>query len=94
MRVGVFGAGGRMGAEVCRAVANDADLELVAAVDPFRYGHECIPGGVVVGADADALNAAGAEVAVDFTELSAAQANLAWCAAHGVHAVVDRKSVV
>jgi 4-hydroxy-tetrahydrodipicolinate reductase len=30
----------------------------------------------------------GAEVAVDFTVIDAALANLAWCAEHGVHAVV------
>jgi dihydrodipicolinate reductase len=29
-RVGVLGAGGRMGREVCRAIADDPDLELVA----------------------------------------------------------------
>ena len=34
IRVGVFGAGGRMGATVCDAVMADPDLELVAAVDP------------------------------------------------------------
>ena len=33
IRVGVFGAGGRMGATVCQAVAADPDLELVAAVE-------------------------------------------------------------
>ena len=37
-RVGVFGAGGRMGATVCHAVANDAELDLVAAVDPYHLG--------------------------------------------------------
>ncbi|MCW3035157.1 MAG: Dihydrodipicolinate reductase, N-terminus, partial [Actinobacteria bacterium] len=30
IRVGVLGAGGRMGAEVCRAVAAAPDMELVA----------------------------------------------------------------
>lgn len=88
MRVGVFGAGGRMGAEVCRAVTNDPDLDLVAAVDPFGSGRESVPGGVVIAAHADGMAAAGTEVAVDFTQLSAARANLAWCAGHGVHAVV------
>ncbi|MGA1542943.1 MAG: 4-hydroxy-tetrahydrodipicolinate reductase, partial [Ilumatobacteraceae bacterium] len=34
IKVGVFGAGGRMGATVCDAVSSDPDLELVAAVDP------------------------------------------------------------
>ena len=34
IRVGVHGAGGRMGTTVCAAVAADDELELVAAVDP------------------------------------------------------------
>ena len=34
------------------------------------------------------LAEAGAEVAVDFTELEAARQNLAWCAPLGIHAVV------
>jgi 4-hydroxy-tetrahydrodipicolinate reductase len=88
MRIGVFGAGGRMGAEVCRAVLADPDLELVAAVDPHCGGREIVPGGVTISATADALEEARAEVAVDFTELHAARENLAWCARLGVHAVV------
>ncbi len=94
MRVGVFGAGGRMGATVCRAVNDDRELELVAAVDPHHAGLDLrqvagvdVPG-VQVEATADALARARAEVAVDFTEASAARANLRWCAEHGVHAVV------
>ncbi|MDQ6616464.1 MAG: 4-hydroxy-tetrahydrodipicolinate reductase [Actinomycetota bacterium] len=88
MRIGVFGAGGRMGAEVCRAVVGDPDLELVAAVDPGCPGRESIPGGVPIAATAEVLEEADAEVAVDFTELAGARENLAWCASHGVHAVV------
>ena len=38
MRVGGVRAGGRMGATVCRAVAGDPELELVAAVDPHHAG--------------------------------------------------------
>ena len=38
IRVAVFGAGGRMGATVCRAVADAPDLELVGAIDPFHEG--------------------------------------------------------
>ncbi|MDP9388699.1 MAG: 4-hydroxy-tetrahydrodipicolinate reductase [Actinomycetota bacterium] len=94
MRVGVFGAGGRMGSTVCRAVADDPELELVAAVDPHHagidlrqiLGRDCA--GVQIAGDADALTRAGAEVAVDFTEAEAARRNLRWCAAHRVHAVV------
>ncbi|MEZ5380797.1 MAG: 4-hydroxy-tetrahydrodipicolinate reductase [Microthrixaceae bacterium] len=94
IRVGVFGAGGRMGSTVCRAVAEDPDLELVAAVDPHHAGLDLSAVAGVQGSDlqlahdADAIAAAGAEVAVDFTHLEAARANLAWMAEAGVHAVV------
>lgn len=86
IRVGVFGAGGRMGATVCQAVADDDGLELVAAVDPHHTG--AVIAGVTVAADAQAMADAGAEVAVDFTHLEASRENLAWLAGHGVHAVV------
>jgi 4-hydroxy-tetrahydrodipicolinate reductase len=71
-KVAVFGARGKMGAEVCRAVEGADDLELVAAVD----------------ADDDRAPAASAEVVVDFTHPDAVMDNLAWCVEHGVHAVV------
>jgi 4-hydroxy-tetrahydrodipicolinate reductase len=86
IRVGVFGAGGRMGSTVCRAVAEAPDMELVAAVDPIHAGAES--GAVRLAAEAHQLEVAGAEVAVDFTVLDAARENIRWCAAHGVHAVV------
>lgn len=94
MRVGVFGAAGRMGAEVCRAVVADDALELVAAVDPFHFGLDLRQASAVdapglrLESSADALAAARAEVAVDFTHAEAARANMLWCAANGVHAVV------
>ena len=94
IRVGVFGAGGRMGSTVCRAVAGDPDLQLVAAVDPYHSGLDLrgVTGadvsGLQVSPDVESLARAEAEVAVDFTHLEAARANLAWCAAYGVHAVV------
>src|SRR5689334_7931346 len=90
--VGVFGAAGRMGATVCRAVADDPDLELVAAVDPGAAGQRISD---VAGVDATFEVAGKAEhlevapqVMVDFTHLDAGRRNLAWCAEHGVHAVV------
>src|SRR5690606_35844646 len=86
IRVGVFGAGGRMGATVCGAVAADDGLELVAAVDPHHAGEDI--GGVTVAAGPEALAEAGAEVVVDFTVLDAARDNLHWLAEHGMHAVV------
>ncbi len=86
IRVGVFGAGGRMGSTVCDAVGAAPDMELVAAVDPVHVGADS--GQVRLAAEAHQLEVAGAQVAVDFTVLDAARENLRWCAAHGVHAVV------
>ncbi len=94
IRVGVFGAAGRMGSLVCRTVAADPDLELVAGIDPLHVGIDLrtVTGanvrGLQIAPDGDALAAAGAEVAIDFTHVDAARQNLAWCAEHGVHAVV------
>jgi 4-hydroxy-tetrahydrodipicolinate reductase len=93
IRVGVFGAGGRMGSTVCRAVQEAPDLELVAAVDPFHAGIDLAQLGVrdsrlQVSPSTQAILDAGADVAVDFTVIEAARDNLQWCAAEGVHAVV------
>ena len=93
IKVGVFGAGGRMGATVCQAVHDDPELQLVAAVDPRYSGIDLR---TVTGVDADikmsrspvAFERNGAEVVVDFTERSAAVENLTWLADHAVHAVV------
>jgi 4-hydroxy-tetrahydrodipicolinate reductase len=85
-KVGVVGAGGRMGREVCRAVAAAPDLELVAVVDPGHDG-QVIEGLTVVG-DPVALRAQGAEVVVDFSVADAVRANLPLYAREGIHAVV------
>ena len=71
-RVGVFGARGRMGTEVCRAVEEAAGLELV--------------GGVDVGDDRAGVESA--EVVVDFTHPDVVMDNLGWCIERGIHAVV------
>ncbi|GAA2101784.1 4-hydroxy-tetrahydrodipicolinate reductase [Microlunatus panaciterrae] len=70
--VAVFGAKGRMGSEVCRAVEAAEGLSLVAALD----------------VDDDLAAAASAEVVVDFTSPDAVMRNLSWCIEHGKHAVV------
>ena len=93
IRVGVVGAAGRMGATVCRAVLDDPELELVAAVDPLHAGIDLRQLGVdahsmQVSPHLDALADAEAEVAVDFTVVDAARRTLVWCADHDVHAVV------
>ena len=94
MRVGVVGAGGRMGREVCRTLLSRPGVDLVAAVDPAHAGADLSallgaePGGLAVAAGLDALVDASAEVAVDFTRLEAARETLAFCADAGIHAVV------
>ena len=83
-----------MGSTVCKAVVADPDLQLVAAVDPLHAGIDLrgVTGadlrGLQVSPDVESLARAEAQVAVDFTHIDAARANLAWCAANGVHAVV------
>jgi 4-hydroxy-tetrahydrodipicolinate reductase len=70
--VGVLGAQGRMGSEVCRAVEAAEDMRLVAAVD--------------VGEGREPLR--DAQVVVDFTTPDVVMDNLHWCIDAGVHAVV------
>src|SRR5579863_8182649 len=99
IRVGVFGAGGRMGREVCRAVAEDPELELVAAVDPALAGIDLrqvtgVDGaGLQVASDVEDLERSEAEVAVDFIVADAAVEHMRWCASHGVHAVVGTTGI-
>ncbi|GEP37014.1 4-hydroxy-tetrahydrodipicolinate reductase [Nocardioides psychrotolerans] len=72
--MGVLGARGKVGAEVCRAVAAADGVELVAEVDQ----------GDPIGALVDSR----AEVVVDFTHPDVVMDNLAFCIEHGIHAVV------
>jgi 4-hydroxy-tetrahydrodipicolinate reductase len=86
LKVGVVGAGGRMGQEVCRAVSDASDLELVAAIDPGHVGDE-VCGRAVVG-EVNALADLGTEVVVDFTIAEAVRHNIRHYAELGVHAVI------
>lgn len=74
IRVGVLGARGRMGSEVCKAVDAADDLELVAMIDQGDW----------------LFNAsdAGAEVIVDFTTPDVVMDNLHWCIDQGINVVV------
>jgi 4-hydroxy-tetrahydrodipicolinate reductase len=85
-RVGVVGAGGRMGQEVCRAVSEAADMELVAAIDPAHVGDDAC-GRAIVG-EVIALSDLGAEVVVDFTIAEAVRHNVPHYAHLGLHAVI------
>ena len=64
IRVGVVGAAGRMGREVCRAVEADPGTALAAAVD--------------LGDPRERLLDAGVDVVVDFTVLEASRETLAF----------------
>ncbi len=77
MKVGVLGARGKVGQEVCRAVEAAEDLALVAAVDTGD------------GDDTrDDLVERGARAVVDFTHPDVVMDTLEFCVAHGIHAVV------
>ena len=72
IKVAVIGAAGRMGAQVCRAVTDATDLELVGRYDQ--------------GDDLGDLG--GAAAVVEFSVPSASPANVAHCVERGVHVVV------
>jgi 4-hydroxy-tetrahydrodipicolinate reductase len=74
MKVGVLGARGKVGAEVCRGIEAAEDMELVAAVDADD--------------SIDELVSSGAEAVVDFTHPDVVMDNLEFCIDHGIHAVV------
>ena len=96
MRIAIVGAGGRMGAEVCRAVAATDDLELVAAVDPQAAGRHLAEvagidgpvGELRIAEHLDVLLDTDVEVAVEFTGPASVGDNLHWLLSHGIHAVV------
>jgi 4-hydroxy-tetrahydrodipicolinate reductase len=72
IKVGVLGAKGRMGSQVCQAVTAADDMTLAAGVDQ--------------GDDRAAL--AGCDVVVDFTHPGAVMDNLHWCIGQGLATVV------
>ncbi|MFC4856317.1 4-hydroxy-tetrahydrodipicolinate reductase [Actinophytocola glycyrrhizae] len=74
IRVGVLGARGRMGAEVCQAVEAAPDMEIVARIDADESVHD--------------LTQVGAEVVVDFTHPDVVMDNLRFCVEHDIRSVV------
>jgi 4-hydroxy-tetrahydrodipicolinate reductase len=72
IQVGVLGARGRMGSEVCRAVDAADDMQFVGGVD----------------ADDDREALTKADVVVDFTTPGAVMDNIRWCLDHDLHVVV------
>jgi 4-hydroxy-tetrahydrodipicolinate reductase len=72
INVGVLGARGRMGSQVCQAVAGADGMGVAAEVDE--------------GDPRDAL--AGCDVVVDFTHPGAVMDNLRWCVGKGLDTIV------
>ena len=73
-KVGVIGAAGQMGSEVCRAVDSDAELELAARIEH--------------GDPLEGLTEGGTQVAVEFTNHSSAKDNALFCLANNIHVVI------
>ncbi len=74
IRVGVLGGRGKVGEQVCKAVDEAQDLDLVAVVDAGDWLFNV----------ADA----GAQVVVDFTHPDVVMENVRFCVDQGIHAVV------
>ncbi|WP_298334824.1 4-hydroxy-tetrahydrodipicolinate reductase [Ferrimicrobium sp.] len=94
MRIGVLGAGGKVGSSVCRVILEDPEYELVAAVDPKLAGIDLgqmlgrQAAGLIARRDVEALIAERPEVVIDFTEARGSYRNLLKLAEAGVPAVV------
>jgi len=73
-KVAVLGARGRMGSTSVGAIGAADGLEVVAEID--------------VDDSMDAVSAAGAEVALDFTQPHVALDHVRWCVERGIHVVV------
>lgn len=99
LRIGVVGATGRMGREVCATVFDDPDLVLAAAIGRSTAGLKL---GELIGRPAcdlvvtrglDQLTAADVDVAVDFTHPQSVVANVRWYIEHGLDAVVGTTGI-
>jgi 4-hydroxy-tetrahydrodipicolinate reductase len=99
IRVGVIGAYGKMGREVCRAIVEDPECVLVAAVDSHGCGEKvgAIIGhpeiDVIVSEELETLGDAEVDVAIDFTHPDAVMDNVRWCVRHAVHCVVGTTGI-
>lgn len=77
--VGVMGAKGRMGAEVCKAVTAADDMRLVASLD--------------AGDPISTMISEGANIVVDFTTPEVVLPHIKWCVENGVHVVVGTTGI-
>lgn len=101
IRVGIIGAAGRMGREVCRAVDAAPDMELVFAVDRREVGTSIreftsphAPDITITNQLESALaSKPKADAAVDFTHPSVAAMHAILCLRHGVVPVIGTTGI-
>ncbi|MGI6226931.1 MAG: 4-hydroxy-tetrahydrodipicolinate reductase [Peptococcales bacterium] len=94
IRVGVMGACGKMGQEICKAVFDDPDLELIAAIDVINQGYKL---GHLIGRPIEVcietnlnevLQNQNLDVIVDFTNAQALLNNAPKVIKNGVNLVI------
>lgn len=93
IRVGVIGAGGRMGSAAAGAIRGDSDLDLVAAIDHewTEVGSPPVRNG---GGNIEALAEAGAEVVLEFSnDPAAAVEHALWCGGRGIGIVIGTSGI-
>jgi 4-hydroxy-tetrahydrodipicolinate reductase len=99
IRVGVIGSLGKMGRLVCRAIVEDPELSLVAAIDRTRDGDLIGPiigankVDVLVSSQIETLLQAETEVVVDFTRPEEVLNNVRWAIDHGMDIVVGTTGI-
>jgi len=95
LKVAVFGALGRMGREVVKAVLGDGQLELVAAVDTAAGEGAHLEAEGVTLPVSRSIDARGESpsVMVDFTVADEAVKNVAWALDNGVHSVIGTTGI-
>jgi 4-hydroxy-tetrahydrodipicolinate reductase len=95
IRVGVVGATGKMGSQVCLAIGDADDLTLAGAISRSAVGQrlgdavgiEGPAADLILAERLDDLMAAGVEVLVDFSGAAGAPEHVEWAIAHGMHVV-------
>jgi len=103
-RIGLVGAGGRLGSAIAAGLASTDDLEVVAAVSPSHAGQrlgDLVPGipadhpsaDVVVGGTLDGLVEAGVDIAVEVTGPATVGPHLVALLEQGIHTVVGASGI-
>ncbi|KJS23434.1 MAG: dihydrodipicolinate reductase [Clostridiaceae bacterium BRH_c20a] len=95
IKIGVMGACGKMGQEICRTILDDSDLELAAAIDVINQGYDI---GLLVGRPKvgvcietnfnNLVQSIKLDVLVDFTNAQALLNNVPKALSQGINLVI------